>query len=41
MHRIIAVAGSLLLSSIAPAGAESLATGCLSQSTGEIYALKL
>jgi hypothetical protein len=41
MHRIIAMAGFLLLASIAPAGAESLATGCLSQSAGEIYALKL
>jgi hypothetical protein len=41
MHRMIAVVGSLLLASIGSAGAESIATGCLSAAAGEIYALKL
>jgi hypothetical protein len=41
MHRIAALAGLLLLAGVAPALAESLATGCLSRSTGEIYGLRL
>jgi hypothetical protein len=41
MRRTIALVGSLLLASIGPAGAESIATGCLSQATGEIYNLHL
>jgi hypothetical protein len=41
MRRMIALVGSLLLASISSAGAESIATGCLSAATGEIYALKL
>jgi hypothetical protein len=41
MHRMIAMVGSLLLAGIGSAGAESIATGCLSAATGEIYGLKL
>ena len=37
MRRMIALVGSLFLASIDPAGAESIATGCLAQATGEIY----
>jgi hypothetical protein len=41
MCRMIALVGSLLLASIGSAGAESIATGCLSAATGEVYALRL
>jgi hypothetical protein len=41
MHRMVAVVGSLLLAGIGTAGAASIATGCLSNATGEIYALQL
>jgi hypothetical protein len=36
-----ALLGSALLASIGSAGAESIATGCLDQASGEIYNLKL
>jgi hypothetical protein len=40
MARTMALVGTLLLALIVPAGAESLATGCLAKATGEICAEK-